>query len=82
VTPPADRGADRAAAAVRSFVLPVEDRDDVLSRHAVRVYVAAASTPNPLFYERQRRWISTWGVPRFLQSFGETLDGGLILPRG
>ena len=38
--------------------------------------------PNPLFYERQRRRISTWGVPRFLQSFDETLDGGLILPRG
>ena len=29
----------------------------------------------------QRRF-STWGVPRFLQSFDETLDGGLILPRG
>ena len=42
----------------------------------------AASMPNPLFYERQRRRISTWGVPRFLQSFDETLDGGLILPRG
>jgi hypothetical protein len=42
----------------------------------------AASMPNPLFYERQRRQISTWGVPRFLQSFDETLDGGLILPRG
>jgi superfamily II DNA or RNA helicase len=42
----------------------------------------AASMPNPLFYERQRRRISTWGVPRFLYSFDETLDGGLILPRG
>jgi hypothetical protein len=42
----------------------------------------AASMPNPLFYERQRRRISTWGVPRFLRSFDETLDGGLILPRG
>ena len=42
----------------------------------------AASMPNPLFYERQRRRISTWGVPRFLQSFDETLDGGLVLPRG
>jgi superfamily II DNA or RNA helicase len=42
----------------------------------------AASMPNPLFYERQRLRISTWGVPRFLQSFDETLDGGLILPRG
>jgi superfamily II DNA or RNA helicase len=42
----------------------------------------AASMPNPLFYERQRLRIATWGIPRFLQSFDETLDGGLILPRG
>jgi TOTE conflict system primase-like protein/type III restriction/modification enzyme restriction subunit len=42
----------------------------------------AVSMPNPLSYERQRRRISTGGVPRFLQSFDETLDGGLILPRG
>ena len=42
----------------------------------------AASMPNPLFCERQRRRISTWGVPRFLHSFDETLDGGLLLPRG
>ncbi len=42
----------------------------------------AASMPNPLFYERQRRRASTWGVPRFLRSFDESLDGGLILPRG
>ena len=42
----------------------------------------AASMPNPLFYERQRLWISTWGLPRFLYSFDETIDGGLILPRG
>ena len=42
----------------------------------------AASMPNPLFYERQRRRASTWDVPRFLRSFDETLDGGLILPRG
>jgi hypothetical protein len=25
---------------------------------------------------------STWNIPRFLHSFDETLDGGLILPRG
>ena len=25
---------------------------------------------------------STWDTPRFLRSFDETLDGGLILPRG
>ena len=42
----------------------------------------AASMPNPIFYERQRRRASTWEVPRFLSSFDETLDGGLILPRG
>jgi superfamily II DNA or RNA helicase len=42
----------------------------------------AASMPNPLFYERQRRRASTWNVPRFLRSFDETLDGGLVLPRG
>ena len=30
----------------------------------------------------ERRRFSTWGVPRFLQSFDETLDGGLTLPRG
>jgi superfamily II DNA or RNA helicase len=42
----------------------------------------AASMPNPMFYERQRLRISTWAIPRFLQSFDETMDGGLILPRG
>jgi superfamily II DNA or RNA helicase len=42
----------------------------------------AASMPNPVFYERQRRRASTWDVPRFLRSFDETLDGGLVLPRG
>jgi superfamily II DNA or RNA helicase len=42
----------------------------------------AASMKNPLFYERQRLRISTWGLPQFLRSFEETLDGGLILPRG
>jgi superfamily II DNA or RNA helicase len=42
----------------------------------------AASMPNPLFYERQRLRGSTWNVPRFLRSYDETLDGGLVLPRG
>jgi len=42
----------------------------------------AASMPNPVFYERQRRRASTWNVPRFLRSYDETVDGGLILPRG
>ncbi|MGI9001371.1 MAG: DEAD/DEAH box helicase, partial [Pseudonocardia sp.] len=42
----------------------------------------AASMPNPAFYDRQRRRFSTWGVPRYLYSFDETLDGRLVLPRG
>ncbi len=42
----------------------------------------AASMPNPLFYERQRLRMSTWDTPRFLRSYDETIDGGLILPRG
>jgi hypothetical protein len=41
-----------------------------------------ASMPNPDFYDRQRRRFSTWGVPRFLRSFDETIDGRLVLPRG
>jgi hypothetical protein len=43
---------------------------------------AAASMHNPLFYERQRIRGSTYNIPRFLHSYDETLDGGLILPRG
>lgn len=42
----------------------------------------AASMPNPIFYERQRRRASTWDTPRFLRSYDETLDGDLVLPRG
>jgi len=42
----------------------------------------AASMSNPAFYERQRRRFSTWGVPRFLCGYDETLDGMLVLPRG
>jgi len=42
----------------------------------------AASMPNPLFYERQRRRASTWNVPRFLRNYDETLEGSLIAPRG
>jgi hypothetical protein len=38
----------------------------------------AASTPNPAFYDRQRRRFSTWGIPRFLHSFDKTLDGRLV----
>ena len=35
---------------------------------------------NPVFYQRQRMRASTYGIARFLYSFDETLDGGLILP--
>ncbi len=42
----------------------------------------AASMPNPIFYERQRRRASTWDTPRFLRSYDETLTGDLVLPRG
>jgi len=37
---------------------------------------------NPQFYEKQRMRASTWDIPRFLQFFDETIDGGLIVPRG
>lgn len=42
----------------------------------------AASMPNPIFYERQRRRASTWDTPRFLLSYAETITGDLVLPRG
>jgi superfamily II DNA or RNA helicase len=42
----------------------------------------AASMHNPAFYEKQRMRASTWNIPRFLQCFDETLDGGLTVPRG
>ena len=42
----------------------------------------AASMPNPIFYERQRRRASTWDTPRFLLSYDETITGDLVLPRG
>jgi superfamily II DNA or RNA helicase len=42
----------------------------------------AASMHNPQFYEKQRMRASTWDTPRFLQFFDETIDGGLIVPRG
>jgi hypothetical protein len=37
---------------------------------------------NPQFYEKQRMRASTWDIPRFLQFFDETIDGGLVVPRG
>jgi hypothetical protein len=42
----------------------------------------AASMPNPEYYDRQRQRWSTWNIPRYLQSYDETLEGNLILPRG
>jgi superfamily II DNA or RNA helicase len=42
----------------------------------------AASMHNPEFYERQRMRASTWNIPRFLHCYQESIDGGLILPRG
>ena len=41
----------------------------------------AASIHNPEFYERRMR-ASTYNIPRFLHCFQETIDGGLVLPRG
>ena len=34
------------------------------------------------YYKRHLRRTPTWGVPRFRHRFDETLDRGLILPRG
>ena len=42
----------------------------------------AASMHNPEFYERQRMRASTYNIPRFLHCYQETIDGGLVLPRG
>jgi superfamily II DNA or RNA helicase len=42
----------------------------------------AASMHNPEFYERQRMRASTYNIPRFLHCYQETIDGGLLLPRG
>jgi superfamily II DNA or RNA helicase len=42
----------------------------------------AATMPNPVFHERQRRRASTWDTPRYLQNFDETAAGDLVLPRG
>jgi hypothetical protein len=42
----------------------------------------AASMPNPLFCERQRRRTSTRGIHPVSCKLRRELDGGLILPRG
>ena len=41
----------------------------------------AASLHNPEFYEKERMRFSTWGTPRFIRCYRETLDQ-LLLPRG
>ena len=41
----------------------------------------AASLANPLFYERERRRMSTFGLPRFLRCYTEDLDT-FTVPRG
>jgi superfamily II DNA or RNA helicase len=58
----------------------VESSELIPALHATLKH--AASMPNPAFYERQRLRMSTWDTPRFLRSYDETVDGGLILPRG
>jgi len=58
----------------------VESGDLTPALHATLKH--AASMSNPIFYERQRLRMSTWDTPRFLRSYDETLDGGLVLPRG
>jgi superfamily II DNA or RNA helicase len=65
----------RLAAGVR-----VEAGELTPALHATLKHVA--SMANPQFYERQRLRMSTWDTSRFLRSYDETLDGGLILPRG
>jgi superfamily II DNA or RNA helicase len=41
----------------------------------------AASMPNPLFYERERRRLSTYQLPRFLRCYSEDLEH-FVVPRG
>jgi len=41
----------------------------------------SASLHNAEFYDRERRRMSTWGVPRFIRAYTEDLDW-LYLPRG
>jgi len=55
---------------------------DELSPSVYATLKHAASMVNPEFYGRQRRRLSTWNTPRFIHSYDETLDGGLVIPRG
>jgi len=92
---PAGREVTRLAAPVSTKIRP-EAANVVRARlgAGIRVELAdltpalaaslrhAASMHNPQFYEKQRMRASTWDIPRFLQFFDETIDGGLIVPRG
>jgi superfamily II DNA or RNA helicase len=72
-----------AAATVRARLgagIRVEAAD--LTPAAAAALRHAASMYNPQFYEKQRMRASTWDIPRFLQFFDETIDGGLVVPRG
>lgn len=42
----------------------------------------AASMRNPDFNERQRQRRATWGIPRYIRGYDETVTGDLTLPRG
>jgi hypothetical protein len=76
IRPPAPAKIDvRLAAGVH---LPLADLTPTM--HATLKH--AASMVNPEFYDRQRRRMSTWNVPRFLRLYDETLDGDLVVPRG
>ncbi|MEO9238625.1 MAG: DEAD/DEAH box helicase family protein [Jatrophihabitantaceae bacterium] len=74
VAPPAAIHARRAA------VITLDGAD--LPPALLATLKHAASMPNPIFYERQRRRASTWDTPRFLLSYDETITGDLVLPRG
>ncbi|MFN0282181.1 MAG: TOTE conflict system archaeo-eukaryotic primase domain-containing protein [Kineosporiaceae bacterium] len=76
IRPPAPaRVSVRLAAGVH---LPLEGLTPTM--HATLKH--AASMTNPEFYDRQRRRMTTWNIPRFLRLYDETLDGDLVLPRG
>jgi superfamily II DNA or RNA helicase len=81
--PTATRTKPRPSAVVRAVLgAGVSVPRDDLTPALLATLKHAASMPNPDFYERQRRRFSTWGVPRFLLSYNETLTGELVLPRG
>ena len=81
--PTATRTRPRPAPVVRAVLgagisLPMSDLTPAL----LATLKHAASMPNPDFYDRQRRRLSTWNVPRFILSYDETPAGELVLPRG